>query len=519
MVPDLLPGGGPLNGRRWAGQQLLQLWLRLAEKRELPLLVTDPAISHQVQELFCSWGVENTCKAIGFQSAAEVIPHGALMVPDPSIGLWSFWRDAHAAPASFSLLGQIHTLCTTGAMTRLEELTSENVFSWDALICSSSAGRAVVESVLSQREERQSRRAGVPIQALRQHRPQLPVIPLPMPVQQLQDALPQREMARAALGLPDAADVVLWLGRLALHSKADPAPTYQVLNTLAQRRERPLILLELGPDDNEESAAAFARLRSCFRYLKFLRLGDKAPVSEAVKHQALAAADLGVSLVDNLQETFGQSVVEMMAAGLPVVVSDWDGYRDLVQHGCQGFRVPSRWAEVAPSLSVSLGWNHRIGLNAYPAVAGSLAQLVQLDLDEAQACVLTLLEHAHLRRQMGAAAARWAMERFDCAVVADQYRLLLNDLYDRRRQASAEWHQRPQPPLPLDPVRCFQPFASERDFALSSSVQAIESSLQTAISEHRLPLWHLLSAHLPSSQQEPLKQALQAKHGLRLFDS
>ena len=373
MVPELLPGGGPLNGRRWAGQQLLQLWLQMAEEREIPLLLADPAIVGQVQALIRSWGGSNSCRTIGFASASELISYGGLLVPDPSIGLWSLWRDAHTAPAAFSLLGQIHTLCTTGAMVRLEELTSENVFAWDALICSSTAGRAVVESVLSQREDRQSRRAGVSAKSLRQHRAQLPVIPLPMPVKEIQSVLPERAAAREALDLPLDADVVLWLGRLTLLSKADMAPTYRMLDGLALQRRRPLVLLELGPDDNPEGAAALSQLRSCFSHLKFRRLGDENPVTEKVKHQALAASDIGLSLVDNVQETFGQSVVEMMAAGLPVVVSDWDGYRDLVQNGCHGFRVPSRWAEVSTSLSVNLGWNHRVGLDPYPAVAGALA--------------------------------------------------------------------------------------------------------------------------------------------------
>lgn len=520
MVPDLLPGGGPLNGRRWAGQQLIQLWMRLAAGQTLPLLVSDPAIAQKVHELIRSWGGSNPCQAIAFTSASEVISQGSLLVPDPSIGLWSLWRDALAAPASFSLLGQIHTLCTTGAMTRLEELTAENVFPWDALICSSTAGRAVVESVLGQREERQASRAGVPVQALRQHRPQLPVIPLPMPVQALQQSLPSREAARSALALPADADVLLWLGRLTLHSKTDPAPTYRMLDALAQGRDRPLVLVELGPDDGAEDAAALAALRNCFRHLRFRRLGDAAPVPESVKHQALAAADLGLSLVDNLQETFGQSVVEMMAAGLPVVVSDWDGYRDLVQQGCQGFRVSSRWAEVAQSLSVSMGWLHRIGLYSYPAVAGSLAQLVQLDLEEAQACVSILLDHAPLRRQMGATAARWAREQFDCDVVAAHYRLLLKELSERRALAPAHWRQRASAPLPLDPVRCFQPFASEEGVAAAAQpVQAVESSLKQALQARRSSLWQLLSANLPEDQQPLLRQAVQQKHGVRLFES
>ena len=31
-----------------------------------------------------------------------------------------------------------------------------------------------------------------------------------------------------------------------------------------------------------------------------------------------------------------------MAAGVPLVVSDWNGYRDLVRNGIDGFRVPTR---------------------------------------------------------------------------------------------------------------------------------------------------------------------------------
>ena len=38
----------------------------------------------------------------------------------------------------------------------------------------------------------------------------------------------------------------------------------------------------------------------------------------------MAASDMALFLVDNLQETFGLAVAEAMAAGLPVVASDWD---------------------------------------------------------------------------------------------------------------------------------------------------------------------------------------------------
>ena len=48
-----------------------------------------------------------------------------------------------------------------------------------------------------------------------------------------------------------------------------------------------------------------------------------------------------LSLVDNPQETFGLAPVEAMAAGVPVVVSDWDGYRYTVSDGVEGFLIPT----------------------------------------------------------------------------------------------------------------------------------------------------------------------------------
>ena len=45
-----------------------------------------------------------------------------------------------------------------------------------------------------------------------------------------------------------------------------------------------------------------------------------------------AVADMFLSLVDNPQ-TFGLAPVEAMAAGVPLVVSDWDGYRYTVTDG------------------------------------------------------------------------------------------------------------------------------------------------------------------------------------------
>ena len=60
------------------------------------------------------------------------------------------------------------------------------------------------------------------------------------------------------------------------------------------------------------------------------------------KFKAFAAADIFCSLSDNIQETFGITPIEAMAAGLPVIVSDRVGcIDDLVNDEETGLIVKS----------------------------------------------------------------------------------------------------------------------------------------------------------------------------------
>lgn len=61
------------------------------------------------------------------------------------------------------------------------------------------------------------------------------------------------------------------------------------------------------------------------------------------------------------QETFGQAPIEPMAAGLPVVVTDWDGRRDTVRHGEDGILVPTLMAPSVEGGRLHSVKPHRIG--------------------------------------------------------------------------------------------------------------------------------------------------------------
>jgi phosphatidyl-myo-inositol alpha-mannosyltransferase len=112
-----------------------------------------------------------------------------------------------------------------------------------------------------------------------------------------------------------------------------------------RRRDVDLWVVGDGPDSRRIRRLVPDRLRRHVRFFGFV------PRHALVRFYAEADVFCAPSLG---QESFGMVLLEAMAAGLPVVASDIDGYRDVLTHGREGLLLPPRDPKVLASTLESL---------------------------------------------------------------------------------------------------------------------------------------------------------------------
>ncbi|MCR8843210.1 glycosyltransferase family 4 protein [Paenibacillus sp. SC116] len=73
------------------------------------------------------------------------------------------------------------------------------------------------------------------------------------------------------------------------------------------------------------------------------------------KEKLLAEADILLNLSTDPGETFGYNLLEAKAAGIPVVCTKWDGFKDIVTEHVDGMFIPVHWETDIPQLDVYTG--------------------------------------------------------------------------------------------------------------------------------------------------------------------
>jgi alpha-maltose-1-phosphate synthase len=444
--------GNRILGRQAAGEGFLRAIAKHGQFDRLYCYTGDKREYKNFQERVQSWtGAPLASEWVPLHSPAQLVDAGTLFLPGPGLGGHS-WQRRWADQRGYSLCGVTHTTASKVAMQAIGELLTAPVQPWDALICTSQAVKTGVEHLLENWGDYLAQRlGGTPTLDV-----QLPVIPLGVETDAfLQGAAAReaRQQWRQQLGIAEDAIAVLFVGRLIAHAKAHPVPMYIAVEQAAQALRKPLVLIQAGwfefPEherDFRQTAAAF-----CPSVTTLFVDGRKPDVRTSI----WCAADLFISLADNIQETFGLTPIEAMAAGLPVVVSDWNGYRETVRDRVDGYRIPTLLPPAG--CGTEMMRLHFADAVNYSTYVGQAANTTAIDIE---ACVQALIElgrDENLRHKLGENGRSRARSVYDWSVVIAAYEALWEDLARLRASKPMNVYRTTATPHPLadDPFSAF----------------------------------------------------------------
>lgn len=421
-----------LMGRQAANEGFLKALSRYSRAETLYCYSrTRPEFEHFRQQVNGWLTVPRSLRWVCADQPSGLREPGLLYRADPMLTSLA-WRRRYGNQRDYSLCGITHTLVDKAVMTAIGECLTAPVQPWDALICTSHAVKTMVERLLQDWQEYFAERLGVrPLCPLK-----LPVIPLGVDC----EAFPQGQMAqqwrqqwRQELGIPAEGLVVLFVGRLIFHAKAHPVPMYLTLELAAQTVKSDIYLLQVGWFEDEQQETDFRQAAATFcPSVKPLFIDGRQP---QVRQQIWSAADVFLSLADNIQETFGLTPVEAMASGLPVVVSDWNGYKETVRHEIDGFRVPT--VTPPPGCGYDLATHYYGDYFNYSTYVGSTSLMTAVDINACTKALVTLFTQPELRQRMGENGRLQARNTFDWPMIIAAYESLWQELADTRQSASA----------------------------------------------------------------------------------
>jgi len=326
----------------------------------------------------------------------------------------------------FPVTGVTHSLDTVPLYGKFLSLLLARPKPYDAIVCTSCCAVEMLRRAFQEIRARFQEHFG----AVLPEPPRLVHIPLGIPDRV--NPLPSRKAARETLGLPHDSVVVLSLGRFSPRSKMDLSPFlegFSLLRSALVHEPCPKVLLVLAGAGRKDNVQLVWEMVLALGLQNAVQI--KANVSEQEKEALYASGDIFCSLVDNYQETFGLTLLEAMDAGLPVVASDFNGYRDLVLHGKTGFLIPTYASGCQDP------WDGLAGLLDPSLLRFYRAQKVAFDLQAMVQAFHILICREDVRREFSERAKRWAQE-FRWARVIRAYRQLWAELICQARRDRRE---------------------------------------------------------------------------------
>ncbi len=467
-----------LMGRQAAGEGFLKALARYSTGEKLYCFATNKTGFEDFCQQIRPW-LDRDLSLHWIENIQSLKEAGTLYKPDPLIAQLA-WQRRYQNPQNYSICGITHTIASKEVMAGIGDLLIAPVEPWDAVICTSQAVKNTIAKLIETQAEYLAQRLGTKPDA----KVQLPVIPLGVDC----DAFPQgnaaqniRQEFRQKLGIGREDLVVIFVGRLIFHAKAHPVPMYLALEKAAQTTKNKVHLIQAGWFEDQQQEFSFKECAALFcpSVNPIFIDGRQWNVRQGI----WSVADIFISLADNIQETFGLTPIEAMAAGLPVVVSDWNGYQETVRDGIDGFRIPTLMPPGGSGIDFAASYDDN-SLN-YSTYIGHISLMTAVDIDACVRALTTLFHQPELRQLLGENGRKHAREIYNWSVIIRAYENLWEQLTEIRLQGTnTDSLNSVVIPHPLcdDPCRLLSHYPTQilsNDRILSLGAMAIPERLQT----------------------------------------
>ncbi len=307
--------------------------------------------------------------------------------------------------AKIPVTAMIHSLSYPRFMESYLDMMHGGVSPCDALLCSSDAGRRVVQNCFTQL----AKGFDLAPPAMR-----MEIAPLGLD----SGDVPSLEKAacRGLLKIGESEIVGLCFGRLSDHDKMDLFPLLQAFAKVSGDEKERLVIAGAGADeDYRKLLELWAKALGIEKRISIFANPD-----EELKWRLFHAADYFLSPTDNPQETFGITLIEAMACGLPMIVSDYNGYKETAS-GAAAVRVKTAWDRFDPLARLSPLLDERT-LHRY------FAQSLIVDIGQLAGAMRDMIHEPAKRKAMGEAGRRRFEKHYDYRVIIPRIEKIWDEL-------------------------------------------------------------------------------------------
>ena len=414
---------GRLMGRHAAGSSYLRA---IAQNKygEVGVLVKNASEKANFVKLFKKFINNNEVidlKIIPWTNPSLSEEFGGIFLGDPQIGNFSVLRSKFGHE-KYSIIGITHTTFSSGVIDQLNQLFFKPIQEWDALICTSKCVKDTVNKVIENNKEYLKERYNVDKFIY----PQLPIIPLGVHPEDYDSSDDIKIKFRKKIGAKKDDVVLIFVGRLSFHAKAHYFAMYKSLQEVHKDlgKEKNIHLVQVGWFANDFIRKAFEK--DAKEICPDIQCHFLNGLDQDLKNEALSGSDIFISLTDNFQETFGLTPLEGMAAGLPVLTTDWNGYRDTVRHSLDGFLIPT--ITLDKGSGEELYYYYLSEIINYDEYLSYSSQTVSIDMKICMNYLKELITNRELRIKLGKSGQKRAKAKFAWTHIMVEYEKLKDEL-------------------------------------------------------------------------------------------